>query len=155
MSAFMYPAWLRNVREVSVLSGILMPKDQADLLEKKAKKLQELRAATNGNLVYLTFNMAFMPQLTRLFQPAPYRDMWEIPNESAFRRVIGDLLKRRPEVILIDAPTGPLALSGPRKDFQERLRNAIRPAYSVAATENGWQIWRPHSDQIDWLLSPK
>jgi hypothetical protein len=67
----------------------------------------------------------------------------EIPGELAFERVVDELLKRRPEVILIDAPTGPLALSGPRKDFQDRLRRAISLVYRVAETEDGWQIWRP------------
>jgi hypothetical protein len=46
-------------------------------------------------------------------------------------------------IILIDAPTGPLALSGPRKELQERLRAAIRPAYRPTETIDGWQVWRP------------
>jgi hypothetical protein len=144
MAGFMYPGWISSVHEVSVLSGILMPKVEADLLERKARKLTELHAAAKGRLVYLTFNTAFTAQLTRLFQPGPYRDMFvEIPGELAFERVVDELLKRRPEVILIDAPTGPLALSGPRKDFQDRLRRAISLVYRVAETEDGWQIWRP------------
>ena len=144
MSAFMYPRWLGDVHEVSVLSGILLPKDKADLLQRKAEKLKELHAAARGGLVYLTFNVAFMPRLTGLYQPAPYRDMFaEIQGDLAFDQVMSNLLKRRPEVILIDAATGPLAVSGPRKDFQDRLRSAVSPAYRVAATEDGWQVWRP------------
>jgi len=142
--AFMYPEWNKNPREVTVLSGIFMPKSQADLLEAKAKKLKELHASVGGKLVYLTFNMAFIPRLTGLFQPAPYRDMFaEIPGEAAFDESIATLLKKRPEVILIDAPTGVLAFGGPRKDFQERMRAAISARYGVAETEDGWQIWRP------------
>jgi hypothetical protein len=142
-AGFMYPNWTNGAHEATVLSGILLPKDKADLLERKARKLRELHAATKGGMVYLTFNVAFMPRLTGLFQPAPYRDMWgETPGDLAFDRVISDLLRHRPDVILVDAPTGPLAISGARKDFQERLRSAISTAYRVAETADGWQIWR-------------
>lgn len=144
MSDFMFPSWVNNVHDASVLSGILLPKDKADILERKATKLKELHAATGGRMMYLTFNMAFMPRLTGLFQPPPYRDMFgEIPGDAAFDRLVNDLLKQRPEVILIDAPTGPLAVSGPRMDFQDRLRRTLSPAYRVAETADGWQIWRP------------
>jgi hypothetical protein len=100
--------------------------------------------ATGGNLVYLTFNMAFMPMLTRIYQPGPLRDMFaEVPGDVALKATMDDLLKQRPEVILIDAPTGPLAVSGPRADFQDRLRAAIGSAYRVTSTEDGWQVWQP------------
>jgi len=144
MSDFMYPSWLREVKEVSVLSGVLFPRAIADELQRKAAKLEKLHAANNGNLVYLTFNMAFIPRLTGLFQAAPYRDMFaEIPGDPAFEVVMHDLLKRRPEVILLDAPTGPLAVSGPRKDFQDRVRAALSTSYRSTGSEDGWQIWRP------------
>jgi hypothetical protein len=143
-SAFMYPAWIYSVPEVSVVSGVLLSKDKADLLQRKARKLKELHVATGGNLVYLTFNMAFMPMLTRIYQPGPLRDMFaEVPGDVALKATMDDLLKQRPEVILIDAPTGPLAVSGPRADFQDRLRAAIGSAYRVTSTEDGWQVWQP------------
>ena len=143
-SAFMYPTWIYSVPEVSVVSGVLLPKDKADLLQRKARRLKELHVATGGNLVYLTFNMAFMPMLTRIYQPGPLRDMFaELAGDTALKEAMDNLLKRRPEVILIDAPTGPLALSGPRADFQDRLRAAIGTAYRLAKTEDGWQVWQP------------
>jgi len=147
-SAFMYPNWVSSLHEVSVLSGVLLPRDKAALLERKAQKLKELHAAAKDGLVYLTFNVAFLPKLTGLFQPPPYRDMFgEIRGDRDFDKVVDDLLKRRPEVILIDALTGPLAVSGPRKDFQDRLRSALGSTYRVTETEDGWQIWRPSTSR--------
>jgi hypothetical protein len=141
---FMYPAWLGAGHDVKIVSGVLMPKDKAAALETKANKLKELHAGANGSLVYLTFNSAFMPHLTRLFQPAPYRDMFgEIPGDLAFKGVIEDLLKRRPKAILVDAPDGLLAVSGARKDYQDRIRTAIGSGYLLTDTVDGWQIWRP------------
>jgi len=141
---FMYPDWLSNQGEISVLSGILMPADLAVALQQKAKRLADLTAKANGQLVYLTFDMAFMPRLTGLFQPQPYRDPFtEIRGEAAFDHVMGELLSHHPATILIDAPTGPLAMSGPRKDFQDRLRQAIRRSYTNTGTEDGWEIWHP------------
>jgi hypothetical protein len=141
---FMRPAWVKGTRDAALLSGVLLPKDKAELLERKARKLKELHAAATGGLVYLSFNSAFMPQQTRLFQPAPYRDMFgEIQGDAAFDVEMGKLLARRPATILIDAPEGVLAVSGPRRDYQDRIRSAISPAYRIAGMEDGWQVWRP------------
>jgi len=143
-AAFKSPAWIGSAQAASVVSDILLPRDMAQLLQRKANRLRELHASAGGELVYLTFNAAYMPRLTGLFQRAPYREMWgEIPNDDAFDASMAGLVKRRVRMILIDAPTGPLALSGPRKEFQERLRAAIRPAYRLAETVDGWQVWRP------------
>jgi hypothetical protein len=145
-SDFMYPAWIRAGHEAAVLSGVLMPKDKAASLQAKADKLKELHAAAKGNLVYLTFNSAFMPHLTRIFQPAPYRDMLgEIRGEQDFGRRMAELLARRPEFILIDAPDGALAVGGVRKDYQDRIRAAVGAGYGLAETTNGWQVWRPRT----------
>jgi hypothetical protein len=146
---FMYPDWLRNGHEISVLSGILMPVDLAMPLQQKAKRLADLTARANGQLTYLTFDMAFMPRLTDLFQPQPYRDPFtEIRGEASFDHVIDNLLSHHPATILIDAPTGPLAMSGPRKDFQDRLREAIGRSYSKSGIEDGWEIWHPTAVQF-------
>ncbi len=143
-SGFMYPHWLASAGELTLVSDILMPRDMAAALEKKAATLRELHAAAQGRLVYFTFNVAFTPSLSSLFQRAPYRDMFgEIQGDAAFGGVIADLISQRPATILIDSPEGVLAVSGPRKDYQERIRAAIAPAYRVVAVEDGWQIWRP------------
>jgi hypothetical protein len=141
---FTYPDWLSNRHGMSIVSGILMPNDLAIPLEEKAKKLTDLATKTEGSLVYLTFDMAFIPRLTGIFQPQPYRDPFtEIRGEDAFDRVLGDLLRQRPNTILIDAPAGPLSTSGPRKDFQDRLRRVIGQAYRNSGTEDGWEVWHP------------
>ena len=140
----MYPDWVSAPHDASIVSDVLMPKDMADALTTKAKKLTELNAATKGSLVYLTFNVSFMPELTGLFERDPERDLWvQIPGDRAFDTTIEMILKPRPDVVLIDAPTGPLAVSGERKAFQDRVRQAVGRQYQLSATENGWQIWRP------------
>lgn len=147
-SEFLYPDWLSNRHDMSVVSGILMPNDLAIPLQEKAKRLTDLSAKTEGSLVYLTFDMAFMPRLTGIFQPQPYRDPFtEIRGEDAFDRVLGDLVRQHPDTILIDAPVGPLSMTGPRKDFQDRLRRAIGHAYRNSGTEDGWEVWHPTREQ--------
>lgn len=141
---FMYPLWVPGAREVSVLSGVLLSADKADALARKAARLKQLHAETKGSLVYLTFNMTFMPHLTGLYQAPPFRDVFtEMPGDIAFEEAMQDLARRRPAVILIDAPSGPLALYGARKDYQDRLRRALQDFYWPAGIEEGWQVWRP------------
>jgi hypothetical protein len=141
---FMYPPWVKAPHSASIVSGILLPDDMANALEAKAKKLSELNASTKGSLVYLTFNVAFMPELTGLFERDPERDLWVgIPGDGAFDGVIGSIYDRHPDIILIDAPTGPLAVSGARRDFQDRVRQAIGRRYRLSTTQDGWEIWRP------------
>lgn len=143
-SAFMYPSWLSVPQSISVVSGILLPKEKADLLEAKAASLRRLNAEASGDLIYFTFNMAFMPRLSGVFLPGPYRDMFaETPGDDAFRHTMAGVLARRPRTILIDTPTGPLAMRGARASFQNRLRAALASAYQLDRRENGWEIWRP------------
>jgi hypothetical protein len=141
---FMYPDWVRAPHDASLVSDILLPGAMADALTTKAKKLAYLNAETKGSLVYLTLNVAFMPQLTGLFERNPERDLWDqIQGDPAFDLTIETILKRHPDIVLIDAPTGPLAVTGERKVFQDRVRKAVAREYRLAATEDGWQIWRP------------
>jgi hypothetical protein len=141
---FMYPDWVRVPHDASIVSDILLPKEMAEALRTKASKLTELNGVTKGSLIYLTFNVAFMPELTGLFERNPKRDLWVgIPGDAAFDATMETILRERPDIMLIDAPTGPLAVTGARKDFQDRVRQAIGRRYQLSATEDGWQIWRP------------
>jgi len=141
---FLRPQWLRAGGGTAMVSGVLMPKGAGEQLVRKAAKLKELHALAKGSLVYLTFNVAFMPVLTRLFQTMPYSEMLgQIAGEPGFREAIDKLLARKPDIILVDAPNGPLAVTGVRKDYQDRIRAAISVDYRLADTADGWQIWRP------------
>jgi hypothetical protein len=141
---FMYPSWLNNRQEVSVVSGVLMPNDLAEALQRKAKKLVDLKISSGNRVAYLTFNMAFMPRLSGIFQPHPFRDPFtEIRGDAVFDRTLEDLMRQRPDVILLDAPRGPLTTTGARRDFQDRLRHALARSYQNSGTEDGWEIWRP------------
>lgn len=144
VTGFMYPDWVKTRYHAATLSGILLPEEMADALQTKANELTQLNSAAKGSLIYLTFNAAFMPELTGLFEGIPENNLWvEIRGDAAFDATIATIVKDRPDVVLIDAPTGPLAVAGARKDFQDRIRRAIGRTYQLSATENGWQIWRP------------
>jgi hypothetical protein len=141
---FRYPEWLNSRHEKVLVSDVLMPKKIGSALLEKASALKRLYAVENGDLVYLTFNAAFMPDLTGIFQRDPYQDLWvRVPGEAAFDRIMDNLLKTRPKIILIDASEGPLAVSGARRDYQNRIRAAVGREYRNTDTEDGWEIWRP------------
>lgn len=140
---FMYPTWTRHEHRTAILSGVAMPETVAQALQLKAHKLSELYAATNGRLTYLTFNMTFMPALTGIFEPDPYRDLWVgVPGDAAFDGIMQTMLDRHPLMILIDSPTGPLAVGASREDFQNRVRRAVGTTYHLTSTVDGWQIWQ-------------
>jgi hypothetical protein len=144
MGDFMYPPWMGKPHDASIVSGIMLPKAMADALVAKSAKLTELNSATKGSLVYLTFNTAFMPELTGLFEGPPERDLWPgIPGDAAFDVTVQRILVGHPDVVLIDAPEGPLTVTGQRQLFQERVRQAVGRSYGLSGTEAGWQIWRP------------
>jgi hypothetical protein len=143
---FMSPYWTRTDHEASMVSGLLLPRAAADAVKEKTAKLLALHDANPGRVLYLTYNVSFVPMLSRLFEPAPERSLWgSIEGDAAFDFAMNSLLARQPTVILIDAPTGPLAVIGTRKDFQERVRRAVSRTYHLAETQGGWQIWRPGS----------
>jgi hypothetical protein len=144
MRGFMYPGWVHADHSASVVSGILMPGAMANELRNKTAKLVELHRATGGKVIYLTYNVAFIPTMSRIFEPVPDRNLFSsIQGDADFDPVMTRLLDKKPEVILIDAPSGTLAVTGPRKDLQERVRGAVARQYHLAGTEDGWQIWRP------------
>jgi hypothetical protein len=143
---FISPEWTRINHEESLISGVLLPRAAAEALEEKSAKLRALHDAEKGQVLYLTYNVSFIPMLTRLFEPAPERSLWgSIEGDAAFDPAMTRILARRPAIILIDAPTGPLAVTGTRKDFQERVRHAVSRDYELAETDSGWQIWCPRS----------
>jgi hypothetical protein len=141
---FMHPEWLNSRQDRVLVSDVLMPEKIGDALKKKASTLTRLYAAVNGNLVYLTFNAAFMPDLTGIFQRDPYQDLWvRVPGEAALDRIIADLINTHPKIILIDTSEGPLAVRGARRDYQNRVRSSVGRGYRNTGTEDGWEIWRP------------
>ncbi len=144
---FLSPPWTRGNHEAGVVSQMQLPRAAADALLEKSKFLQELNAKDPGKVVYLTYNVEFVPMLTRIFQPTPARSLWGfIHTDAALDPAIAKIFESRPVSILIDAPTGPLAMpDGARKDFQDRVRKSVSRAYHLAETTAGWQIWRPTS----------
>jgi hypothetical protein len=144
MRGFMYPSWVTANHGAAVVSGILMPRDMADELSGKTAKLSELYKATGGKVIYLTYNAAFIPTMSRIFEPLPERDLFSsVRGDADLDPVMDKILGKKPEMILIDAPTGSLAVTGTRKEFFDRVRRAVARQYHLAETEAGWQIWRP------------
>jgi hypothetical protein len=145
---FMSPYWTRTDHEASMVSGLLLPRAAVDAIKEKTAKLLALNDANPGRVKYLSYNSNFVPMMSRLFEPAPERSLWgSIEGDAAFDPAMNRILAKRPAVILIDAPTGPLAVTGTRKDFQDRVRGAVSRDYQLAETEGGWQIWRPRVPQ--------
>jgi hypothetical protein len=142
------PYWMKSDYDAAMVSGVVLPRAAADALKEKTAKLLAMNAADPGRVLYLTYNVTFVPMLSRLFEPAPERSLWgSVEGDAVFDPAMNRLLAKRPAVILIDAPTGPLAVTGTRKDFQERVRRAVSRDYQLSETENGWQIWRPRTTQ--------
>ena len=143
---FINPPWLGNGANATVVSGVLMPADMGIVMRAKATKLKELYEAHNGRVIYLTFNSAFIPTMSRIFEPMPERDPFNnIDGETGFAPAMERIMASRPDIILIDSPTGPLAVNGPRKEFQDRVREAIERDYRKSAVDSGWELWIPKS----------
>lgn len=141
---FLYPPWFRTDHDAGVVSGILVPRPMADELREKVEKLEKVYRASGGRTIYLTFDVSFVPMMSRIFMPVPERNLWGyIPGGPDFDRTIDAIAAKRPEAILIDAPVGPLAVPGARKDFQDHVRRSLSRSYHLSETEAGWQIWRP------------
>lgn len=139
---FVRPLWLHSESKTVIVSGILMPENLGDALLRKAEELQTQNDDAKGNLIYLTYNVAFMPAVTGLFEPEPYRNLWTVDGEMAFQAAMVRVLSRKFVTILIDAPLGPLAISGERAIYQNRWRAIIASDYNKVGTAGGWEIWR-------------
>lgn len=148
MRDFMFPPWIKGDHDAAVVSGVLVPRAAGDALKEKAKKLSELNSASGGKVRYLTFNVEFVPMLTRQFEPAPTRSLWGyVAGDDALDPDIDKVIATQPAAILIDAPTGPLAVTGPRKEFQDRVRASVRRGYHLAETVSGWEVYRPGANK--------
>ena len=82
--------------------------------------------------------------MTRIFEPAPFRSLWgSVAGDDALDPSIDELTASHPTAILIDAPTGPLAVTGEREHFQNRVRVSVSRNYHLSETLSGWEIYRP------------
>ena len=86
MRGFMYPDWVKADHSASIVSGTLMPRTMADELKAKSAKLLELHKVTSGRLIYLTYNVTFIPTMSRIFEPVPERNIFS--NIQAIPRSI-------------------------------------------------------------------
>jgi hypothetical protein len=145
---FLSPYWTRNTPQFDtvIVSEMQMPRAAGNALVEKSKFLGELAQKNPGQVVFLTYNSEFVPVLSRVFEPAPARNLWGyIQTDSGMDPAIDKIVAKKPVAILIDAPTGPLAVEGPRREFQDRVRKSVGRTYHLAETTSGWQIWRPNN----------
>ena len=141
---FVTPSWMRGDHDASVVSEVLVSRAAANALKEKTTKLRELYDANPGKVRYLTFNVEFVPMMTRIFEPAPFRSLWgSVAGDDALDPSIDELTASHPTAILIDAPTGPLAVTGEREHFQNRVRVSVSRNYHLSETLSGWEIYRP------------
>ena len=83
---FLEPPWTQTPHATAVVSGIAMPRQLADALQIKAHALTNAEKAAKGDLLYLTYNGAFMSIMTGLYEPFPYDVLWAANGERASKR---------------------------------------------------------------------
>lgn len=136
------PYWVNEPHNAAPISGILMTSDMAGELKTKSESLIAISKANNGSVLYLTYNVAFIPTVSRIFLPVPERNLFSnIAGDDDFARVMDGVLAQRKQVILIDRADGPLAVSMSRKELQDKIRRAVARDYRLDRTEGGWEVW--------------
>lgn len=139
---FVSPYWINAPHQAEPVSGILMPSDMARELKLKSDTLRALDAKSPGQVLYLTYNVSFIPALSRIFEAVPERNLFSnIAGDDDFVRVMDGVLAQRKQVILIDRADGPLAVSMSRKELQDKIRRAVARDYRLDRTEGGWEVW--------------
>jgi hypothetical protein len=139
--AHLKPDW-RSTDAGTLVSGVVVPTKLAGPLVEKAAYLEN--AARTGRVVYSTLNCSFVPVLSRAYQPGIQRNFWSLArSEPEIRRTIAEAARSRPNGFLTDAVDGPLAVTGARRAYQERIRRIVAEHFVLSGQVAGWEIWAP------------
>jgi hypothetical protein len=146
---------------MSMVSGISMPEDYANSVRAKADFLVTQEASST---LFLSRHSYTLSMLTRRFNPLPVQDAFaETFTNSDFDRLVGDIFRMSPRVILFDAP-GDKSIVAENSvmnyfiaHFFERLKIRLSERYDQRQTTSGWQVWqlRPPSriSEYGWVNS--
>ena len=131
---------------MSRVSGISIPEDIANSLRAKADFLATREASST---LFFSRHSYSMSLLTRRFNPLPVQDAFaETVTNSDFDRLIGEINRISPRVILFDAPgdrsidAQNLVMNYFNMQFFDRLKIRLAESYDQGLTASGWQVWQ-------------
>jgi hypothetical protein len=146
----------------SVLSGLSVPEDSANAIRTQADFLATQQASRT---LFFSRHSYSLSLLTGRFNPLPAQDAFaETVTNSDFDRLIGEIYKISPRVILFDTPVDGSVVAENRvmnyfnMHFFDRLKIRLAERYYQGATTSGWQIWelrRPSGISEDGLVNGK
>ena len=129
----------------SRVSGILMPEDSANALRVQAGFLGAQEASST---LFFSRHSYSLSLLARRFNPLPIQDAFaETLTNSDFDRLVGEICRLSPRVILFDAPGDRTiviessVMNYFNMNFFERLKIRLAERYYQGPTTNGWQVW--------------
>lgn len=125
--------------EASVLSGICLPGDLADLIRSKAAVLRA--EAVERPILYFSANSYLMPLTSGVWQPLRQRDAFaDIVFALDFINLVANIRAADPACILYDDSSSPLSGYDAHRRFYARLRAALADRYERRSIEGGWEI---------------
>jgi hypothetical protein len=129
----------------SRVSGILIPKDSANALRVQAGFLGAQEASST---LFFSRHSYSLSLLAHRFNPLPIQDAFaETLTNSDFDRLVGEICRLSPRVILFDAPGDRTiviessVMNYFNMNFFERLKIRLAERYYQGPTTNGWQVW--------------
>jgi hypothetical protein len=128
-----------------MLSGIFMPEDSVESIRRQAGFL----ATQEADTLFFSCHSYSLSLLTARFNPLPVQDAFaETVTNADFEKLVAEILKTSPRVILFDDPERrPLGAENRviyhfNMDFFERLKARLAKRYNQVSIMNGWQVWQ-------------
>lgn len=124
----------------SVLSGICMPGNMAELERAKADALR--RAAAERPVLYFTADSYLMPLLSGVSPAMRYRDAFsDVVLAADFAELVAHVRQASPACILYDDPASPLSGYEAHRAFYARVRAALSGDYERRGAAHGWETY--------------
>lgn len=127
-----------------VVSGVAMPQTSAGTLRLQADFL----ANQPSDTLYFSRHSYSLALLSRRFNPLFVQDAFaETITNADFERLLAEIEKRSPRVLLFDAQENlPLLAENPAIGyymfFFNRIESRLSDRYDRATVTGGWQVWR-------------
>src|SRR5262249_47153076 len=127
------PPHVEFTRKRPTIEGVMLPTETVAYLRKRNNQIKSIQSRDMFYFVGAPFITALM---TKRNNNLPIFDLFaETWTEEEFERLVQDLNKRGPSLILVESNDSPL-LDAPRREFFERVRDAITSKYTLATTKN-------------------
>lgn len=122
------------------VSGVLLEEPIAR--EVIAKALYVKKLAASGPVTYITADSVFVPKVSGVLSAAKLTDVFqELPFGQQVIDFSQALKQRGPDYVLFDDPKSITVGGDYRQSTFNMLRAAISSNYTLARTENSWQVW--------------